>query len=332
MSSTKLNWLSSRVTVAISVLALLALVATAAPTPALAQPTPADTLVGKAAITCSYGVPIEARVARAEWTKTVVGDTAPGNGMWVVAVVDIMNRGQAQESLYSFFKLKDERGREFKWAQYPPDPINLAAAYGVKGSYENFTPGVTEQSIMTFVVAGDAKTLTLEQNALDPAACASVAPSSAAPDSSGPSSAAPAPPQAPANPADTLLGKKATVCSYGVPIEVQVARTEWTKSVLNNGAPGNGMWVVAIVDVTNQGLKAESLYSFYKLKDERGRDFKWAQYPPDPIDLAAAYGVKGSYENFAPGITEQSVLTFVVAGDVQSLTIEPNPLDPAPCM
>jgi hypothetical protein len=309
-----------------SICAALALTAITAPPLALAQPTPADTLIGKAATMCSYGVPIELRVARAEWTKTVVGATAPGNGMWVVAVVDVMNRGQAQESLYSFAKLKDERGREFKWADYPPDPIELASAYGVKGSYEYFTPGVTEQSVMTFVVAGDARTLTIEQNSLDPAACASAAPGSDTTSSSAPASA-----QAPANPADTLVGKKATVCSYGVPIQVQVARTEWTKTVLDTSAPGNGMWVIAIVDVTNQGLKAESLYTFFKLKDERGREFKWTQYPPDPIDLAAAYAVKGSYESFAPGITEQSVIPFVVAGDVQNLTIEPNPVDPAPC-
>src|SRR4051794_2125145 len=107
----------------ISAITALAVIATGAPPAALAQPTPADTLVGKRATMCSYGVPIEAQVARAEWTKTVLGATAPGNGMWVVAVVDVMNRGQAEESLYTFFKLRDERGRDFKWAQYPPDPI-----------------------------------------------------------------------------------------------------------------------------------------------------------------------------------------------------------------
>jgi hypothetical protein len=149
--------------------AMLALLVAAAPAPA--QATPADTLLGQRAVICSYGVRIEAHVARAEWTKTVIGATAPGNGMWVVAIVDVTNLGSANEGLYTFAKLRDERGREFKWAQYPPDPIDLAAAYGVKGSYEYFTPGVTEQSIMTFVVAGDAQTLTLQDNSVDPASC-----------------------------------------------------------------------------------------------------------------------------------------------------------------
>ena len=304
---------------------------------ASAQPTPADTLVGRSTTICSYGVPIQLQVARAEWTKSVIGATAPGNGMWVVAIVDVTNQGLSDESLYTFAKLKDERGREFKWMQYPPDPIDLAAAYGVKGSYESFSPGVTEQSVITFLVAGDVKTLTIEENSVDPAACPAApatgpatsagAPGAPAGQTTAPGSA----PAQPANAADTLVGKSTVICSYGVKIEVKVARAEWTKAVLNNAAPGNGMWVVAIVDVTNQGTKAESLYTFAKLRDERGREFNWAQYPPDPIDLAAAYGVKGSFQNFAPGITEQSVITFVVAGDAQSLSILPNSVDPASC-
>jgi hypothetical protein len=301
--------------------------------PVYAQPTPADTLVGQTVTFCSYGVPIEAQVARAEWTKTAAGATAPGNGMWVVAIVDVTVKGQSEEGLYTFAKLRDQAGREFKWAQYPPDPIDLAAAYGVKGSYERFTPGVTEQSVMSFLVAGDARTLTIEQNSVDPSACG--APPSAgqsvpnqAPSGPPPSSAGA--PAAPATPADTLLGQHALICSYGVLIDVQVVRTEWIKTVLGNTAPGNGMWVMAIVDVTNQGRSAEGLYSFAKLRDERGREFKWAHYPPDPNDLAAAYQVKVAY-GFAPGITEQSVMTFVVAGDAQTLTLLPDPLDPASC-
>jgi hypothetical protein len=299
-----------------------------------AQPTPADTLVGRSTTMCSYGVPIQLQVARAEWTKSVIGANAPGNGMWVVAIVDVTNQGQSDEGLYTFAKLKDERGRDFKWAQYPPDPIDLAAAYQVKGTYERFTPGVTEQSVIAFLVAGDVKTLSIEADSLDPAACPATtttgpATSAGAPDgqSTPPNTA----PTQPANPAETLVGQSTIICSYGVRIELRVARTEWTKTVLNNTAPGNGMWVVAIVDVTNQGTKQEGLYTFAKLKDERGREFNWAQYPPDPIDLAAAYAVKGSFQNFAPGITEQSVITFVVPSDVRSLTILHNSLDPASC-
>jgi len=311
---------------------MLPLLATAAP--AAAQPTPADTLVGQRATICSYGVPIEVQVARAEWTKTAAGATAPGNGMWAIAIVDVTNRGQAQESLYTFAKLRDNLNREFKWSQYPPDPIELPGAYGVKGAYESFAPGVTEQSAMSFLVAGDAKTLTLEQDSVDPAACPSApAPAQGAPGPSqgapGPSQSAPAPVQA--TPADTLVGQRATICSYGVKIDALVKRAEWTKTLLGTAAPGNGMWVVAIVDVNNIGKTQESLYTFAKIRDDRGREFKWSQYPPDPIDLASAYGVKGAYERFAPGITEESVMSFVVAGDAKTLTLQDDSVDPASC-
>lgn len=149
---------------------MLILAVAAAPAPR--QPTPADELVGQHVTICSYGVRLETRVARAEWTREVAGATAPGNEMWAVAVVDVTNQGAADESLYTFARLRDERGREFKWAQYSPDPIDLAAAYGVKGSYESFAPGVTEQSVMVFAVASDARTLTLEADPADPASCA----------------------------------------------------------------------------------------------------------------------------------------------------------------
>jgi hypothetical protein len=143
-----------------------------AATPAPRQPTPADTLFGQRVTICSYGVKLEALVARAEWAKAVAGATAPGDGMWAVAVVDVTNLGGAEESLYTFAKLRDERGREFKWAQYPPDPIDLSAAYGVKGAYEYFAPAVTEPSVMAFAVPSDAKSLTLRDDPIDPAACA----------------------------------------------------------------------------------------------------------------------------------------------------------------
>lgn len=136
-----------------------------------------------------------------------------------------------------------------------------------------------------------------------------------APPASG--SAAPAP----ANPAETLIGQRAVVCNYGVPLELAVARVEWVKTLLGTDAPGNAMWVVTYLDVTNQGTTDESLYSTASLTDERNRSFIWRAYPPDPVDFGRAYGVKGSYENYAPGITEQTVAAFQVPGDVRSLTL-----------
>jgi hypothetical protein len=134
----------------------------------------------------------------------------------------------------------------------------------------------------------------------------------------------PAPAPTSGNPAETLLGQRAVACNYGVELELVVARVEWTKTVAGATAPGNAMWVVAFLDVTNLSTQAEALYGAgsARVVDERGRQFNWAQYPPDPVDLSRAYGVKGSYEDFAPGITETTVAVFQVPGDVRTLTLE----------
>lgn len=134
--------------------------------------------------------------------------------------------------------------------------------------------------------------------------------------------AAPAAAAGPANPAETLIGQRVTACNYGVDFDIAVARVEWTKSVIGSDAPGNGMWIVAFVDVTNLSTKAEALVTRpLKLQDERGREFNVREYPPDPVDLSRAYGVKGAFQNFEPGITEQTVLTFQVPDSIGPLTL-----------
>lgn len=146
----------------------------------------------------------------------------------------------------------------------------------------------------------------------------------------GGSPAAPpaAAPRPPANPAESLVGQVARVCSYGVPIDIQVVSVEWRKELLGTTAPGNAMWIVALLDVTNQGTTTETLYGggSAKVTDERGRDFDWRQYPPDPVDFTRAYNVKLS--GFNPGITEQTVAAFQVPGDVQRLTLVGKSLGP----
>lgn len=145
------------------------------------------------------------------------------------------------------------------------------------------------------------------------------------------SAPAPAAPPAPANPAETLIGQRATMCAYGVPIELEVVRVDWVKTVVDATAPGNGMWAILIVNVHNLGVSDEGIYTFMKLVDERGREFRWAQYPPDPIELNRAYGVKGSYERFTPGVVEESIASFVVPSDVRSLTLVDASLEPERC-
>ena len=154
------------------------------------------------------------------------------------------------------------------------------------------------------------------------AAAPTIAPTSAVAPTGGAPAAGGRPLPAPRNAAETLVGQRATGCTYNVDFEIGVARVEWTKTVTGHAAPGNGMWVVAIVNVTNLGTKDASLTTYpVMLQDGRGRQFQVKEYPPDRVDLARAYGVKGTFEYFTPGITEQSVLTFQVPEDVGPLTL-----------
>jgi len=135
-------------------------------------------------------------------------------------------------------------------------------------------------------------------------------------------SGAPAPARAPANPAESLVGQRVRACNYGVDFDIGVARVEWTKTVLTNTAAGNGMWIVAIIDVTNASNKAEALTTRpLQLRDGRGREYNVREYPPDPVDLFRAYMVHAPFQNFEPGITEQSVVVFQVPDDVGPLTL-----------
>jgi hypothetical protein len=118
------------------------------------------------------------------------------------------------------------------------------------------------------------------------------------------------------------VGQRATLCAYGIELEVTVTRVEWIKTLLGETAPGNAMWIVAFIDVTNLGTMNGSLYNSLLVRDDRGREFLWRSYPPDPVDFSRAYRVKGAFENFAPGITEQTVASFQVPDNVGPLTLE----------
>lgn len=133
---------------------------------------------------------------------------------------------------------------------------------------------------------------------------------------------APAAPSGPANPAETVVGQRVTACNYGVDFELAVVRVEWTKTVLETTAAGNGMWIVAIIEVTNLSTKAEALTTRpLQLRDAGGREYNVREYPPDPVDLFRAYAVHAAFQNFEPGITEQSVVTFQVPENVSPLTL-----------
>jgi hypothetical protein len=154
------------------------------------------------------------------------------------------------------------------------------------------------------------------------AVVATVAEAQAALSGGGTAPSGQAAPPAPANPAESLVGQRATLCAYGIEFEVTVARVEWTKTVIGQTAPGNAMWIVAFIDVTNLGTEDGGIYESLLVRDDRGREFLWRSYPPDPVDFSRAYGVKGAFQEFAPGITEQTVASFQVPDNVGPLKLE----------
>jgi hypothetical protein len=125
-----------------------------------------------------------------------------------------------------------------------------------------------------------------------------------------------------ATPAASLVGQRVTACNYAADLEITVVRTEWVKTVVGETAPGNDMWIVAIIEVTNVSDKAEALTTRpLLLRDGRGQEYNVREDPPGPVELARAYSVHPAFEAFEPGITEQSVVTFQVPDDVGLLTL-----------
>jgi hypothetical protein len=114
---------------------------------------------------------------------------------------------------------------------------------------------------------------------------------------------------APANPAESLLGREVKLClgstvAYVTPVEVA-----WTKVL--DGRTAHGMWVFVRADT-----KGNVVFSYMKMSDGRGR--KW-----DPRQLseplAIQYGAKTYQANGTKG--EQLITAFEVAADAQDLAI-----------
>ena len=140
--------------------------------------------------------------------------------------------------------------------------------------------------------------------------------------SGGPGGAAAPAPSGASDPAGSLVGQQTRACTYGVDMDIAVARAEATRTLLGTTAPGNAMWLVVLINVTNVSNNAESLTTRpLQLRDRQGRVYEVREYPPDPVDLTRTYGVHAPYERFQPGITEQSVVTFQVPQNVGQLTL-----------
>jgi len=128
--------------------------------------------------------------------------------------------------------------------------------------------------------------------------------------------------RAAANPADSLVDQQVTACNYNADLEVVVVQADGTRTVVGETAPGNGLWIVALIDVTNVADKTEALTTRpLQLRDEAGNVYDVQEDPPDVTAVALAYGVTPPWQPFEPGITTRSVVTFLVPADVGALTL-----------
>lgn len=124
------------------------------------------------------------------------------------------------------------------------------------------------------------------------------------------------------DPIAALAGQQTQACNYNADLDVTVVWTDATAVLVGTPAPAGQIWAVLIIDVTNVSDKVEALTSRpLELRDDRGRTFEVSEDPPDVADVAAAYEVLSPWYEFVPGITERSVVTFLVPRDVAALTL-----------
>ena len=81
------------------------------------------------------------------------------------------------------------------------------------------------------------------------------------------------------------------------------------------------MWLVAIVNMTNQAMAVGIPADTVSLRDERGREFTRNGDVLFLTEVGREYGVQQPYIIVQPGITEQVVMVFAVAPDAQTLTL-----------
>ncbi|HZQ37000.1 MAG TPA: hypothetical protein VFD32_13805 [Dehalococcoidia bacterium] len=126
----------------------------------------------------------------------------------------------------------------------------------------------------------------------------------------------------PATPADGLVGQQVTACTYDADLAVTVTGVDWTPVVADGVAPDGSSFVVALLAVTNLADKTEALTSRpLELVDAAGTHYLVQEDPPDASLVAEAYGVQPPWQEFDPGVTTASVVTFLVPGTVDGLTL-----------
>jgi hypothetical protein len=126
---------------------------------------PAASLIGQSVTACKGELQFRFEVVDADWRKTIVDRTATGTAMWAVVIADVTNLGPFADAGQGLAKVRDDRGREFSWRLFNGENLyvedQIAAEFGLRPSWDVFTPGITERTVLLFEVAGDARSLGL---------------------------------------------------------------------------------------------------------------------------------------------------------------------------
>lgn len=150
---------------ATAALAVLLIAGGLSPTESRAQSNPVQTLVGQQITACKGELRFRFDVVQAEWRKTIVDRTAQGSAMWAVVIADVTSLGPFADAGQGLAKVRDDQGREFSWRLFNGLDIyvedEIAAEFGLRPSWDIFTPGITERTVLLFEVAGDSRSLDL---------------------------------------------------------------------------------------------------------------------------------------------------------------------------
>ena len=137
------------------------------------------------------------------------------------------------------------------------------------------------------------------------------------------------PAEAQQSPADSLVGQQIETCKADLRFNISVAEAQLRADVAGRrpSRPG-AAWVVAIVDVTNNGQRADSVQGLALLKDDRNRNADWRLFNGADIvvenKLAEELGITAAWELVEPGQTIRIAAVFEVPEGVRSLRLLPN--------
>jgi hypothetical protein len=124
------------------------------------------------------------------------------------------------------------------------------------------------------------------------------------------------------DPIGHLVGQAFTFCSWArVPFEAIVEHADWSPG------PSASMRATLVVQVTHTGGGATGAYITMQVRDETGRtyDFARAGSGVDVLELAREYGVLTPTMPVQSTRPARHLWTFVVAPDVQRLTLVQDP-------